>query len=59
VGDLYMSLIYTCQLNRVNAFDYLTELQRHPDEVASTPAAWLPWNYHVPLGRATNTATAA
>src|SRR6516162_7077267 len=25
VGDLFMSLIYTCQLNEANPFDYLTE----------------------------------
>ena len=29
VGDLFMSLIYTCQLNQANPFDYLTQLQRH------------------------------
>jgi hypothetical protein len=28
VGDLYMSLIHTCELAGANAFDYLTELQR-------------------------------
>ena len=28
VGDLFMSLIYTRQLNQANPFDYLTELQR-------------------------------
>ena len=49
VGDLYMSLIHTCELNGVNPFDYLTELQRHADEVAAAPAAWLPWNYHEQL----------
>jgi transposase len=45
VGDLFMSLIYTCQLNDVNPFDYLTELQRHSDKVAAAPERWLPWNY--------------
>jgi transposase len=30
VGDLFMSLIHTCELCGVNSFDYLTELQRHP-----------------------------
>jgi hypothetical protein len=30
VGDLFMSLIHTCELNKVNPFDYLTELLRHP-----------------------------
>ena len=49
VGDLYMSLIHTCELNGVNPFDYLTELQRHADMVASDPAAWLPWNYREQL----------
>jgi hypothetical protein len=49
VGDLYMSMIYTCELNRVNPFDYLTELQRHADDVAAAPAAWLPWNYRQQL----------
>src|SRR6266704_3093764 len=29
VGDLFMSLIHTCQLCGVNSFEYLIELQRH------------------------------
>ena len=33
VGDLYMSLIHTCQLCGVNSFDYLSELQRHAEEL--------------------------
>jgi hypothetical protein len=45
VGDAMMSLIYTCQLNRVNPFDYLTELYRNAREVAVNPERWLPWNY--------------
>jgi len=45
VGDLFMSLIHTCELNRVNPFDYLTELLRHPVEMKANPAAWMPWNY--------------
>ena len=35
VGDLFMSLIHTCQLCGANSFDYLTELQRHPAELAA------------------------
>src|SRR5947199_1392747 len=46
VGDLLMSLIYTCELNQANPFDYLTQLQRHPDELAASPDLWMPWNYH-------------
>lgn len=45
VGDLFMSLIHTCELNAVNPFDYLTELQKHAAELARDPAAWMPWNY--------------
>jgi hypothetical protein len=45
VGDLYMSLIYTCELCKVNAFDYLTELLRHPDALDENPERWMPWNY--------------
>src|SRR5580698_2153351 len=45
VGDLFMSLIHTCELNKVNPFDYLTELLRHPAEVTVHPAEWMPWNY--------------
>ena len=33
VGDLFMSLIHTCELNGVNSFRYLTELQRHSADV--------------------------
>jgi hypothetical protein len=29
VGDLFMTLIHTCQLCGANSFDYLIELQRH------------------------------
>ncbi len=46
VGDLFMSLIHTCELAGVNAFDYLTVLQRHLDLMRETPTAWMPWNYH-------------
>jgi transposase len=45
VGDLYMSLIHTCELNGANPFDYLTELQRHAEDLARDPAEWMPWNY--------------
>ena len=49
VGDLYMSLIYTCELNGVNPFDYLTELERHAGELAAHPEPWMPWNYRATL----------
>ena len=51
VGDLYMSLIHTCELNGVNPFDYLTELQRHTQELGAKPAEWMPWSYRDSLAR--------
>ena len=51
VGDLFMSLIHTCELNGANPFDYLTELQRHTEELQRSPAAWMPWNYRETLAR--------
>ena len=45
VGDLFMSLIHTCELNGVNPFDYLTQLQKHAHELSSNPDNWMPWNY--------------
>jgi hypothetical protein len=45
VGDLFMSLIHTCELNRVNPFDYLTELLRHTAQFTAHPTDWMPWNY--------------
>ena len=45
VGDLFMSLIHTCELNGANPFHYLTELQKHARELAATPGQWMPWNY--------------
>jgi transposase len=49
VGDLFMSLIYTCQLNEANPFDYLSQLQRHADAIAASPELWMPWNYRAAL----------
>jgi transposase len=49
VGDLFMSLIHTCQLCGANSFEYLTELQKHAGELAAHPAEWMPWNYRESL----------
>src|SRR5947207_1431445 len=37
-GDLFMSLIHTCELAGANPFDYLTQLQRHASELAANPS---------------------
>jgi len=49
VGDMFMSLIATCELCGANPFDYLTELDRHADSAAANSAAWMPWNYRATL----------
>jgi predicted nucleic acid-binding Zn-ribbon protein len=49
VGDLFMSLIHTCEMCGANAFDYLTEVERHADRAAVSPQNWMPWNYRQTL----------
>lgn len=51
VGDMFMSLIYTCELNGANAFEYLNRLQLHAADVERVPDRWLPWNYGENLRR--------
>ena len=51
IGDLYMSLIHTCELNGANPFEYLTALQRYSAEVARNPSGWMPLNYREMLRR--------
>ena len=51
VGDLFMTLIHTCELNGVNPFDYLTELLRHSAELKERPSEWMPWNYRATLAQ--------
>jgi hypothetical protein len=45
VGDVFMSLIHTAELNGVAPFKYLVALQQHHEDVARNPSAWMPWNY--------------
>jgi hypothetical protein len=58
VGDLFMSLIHTCQLCGANPFQYLTEVERHADELSSNPDRWMPWNYQETLAAAPTTPAA-
>jgi len=58
VGDLFMRLIHTCELNGANPFHYLTELQRHAEELRQKPSEWMPWNYRETLSRLATPAAA-
>ena len=51
VGDIFMSLIHTAELNAIAPFEYLVALQRHADEVSEIPGEWMPWNYQATLAR--------
>jgi len=45
IGDMFMSLIHTCNLGGVNPFDYLVALQKNSAAVFKNPGNWMPWNY--------------
>jgi transposase len=45
IGDILMSIIQTCNLAKVNAFEYLVSIQKHAGKVLLNPEQWLPWNY--------------
>jgi transposase len=45
VGDVLASLIRTCRLNGVNAWDYLVTIVRNKKDARSNPHLYLPWNY--------------
>ena len=51
VGDIYMSLIHTCELCKVNPFEYLQAVHTHAQDVLSRAALWLPWNYRSQLAQ--------
>lgn len=45
VGDLFMSLIHTCQLAGINPLSYLTWLLKNPKDLEMKPERYMPWNY--------------
>jgi len=49
VGDVLMSAIRTCVLNRVDPVDYLTAIGQHAARARAAPEAWLPWTYQQTL----------
>lgn len=49
VGDVFMSLIHTAELNGIEPFEYLVALLRHAEDVAARPVDWMPWNFKVTL----------
>lgn len=45
IGDMFMSLIHTCTLMRINPLDYLITLLENSSELFKAPSKWLPWNF--------------
>ena len=45
VGDLFMSLIHTCELGGESPMDELCAVLKNAARVATDPMAWMPWNY--------------
>jgi hypothetical protein len=45
VGAILQSVIETCRLNEVNAWEYLLRLTRNAREARRNPEAFLPWSY--------------
>jgi len=52
VADIFMSLIYTAELEGADPFDYLTELLKHPEELRRSTQDWMPWNYQTAVAAA-------
>ena len=44
-----MSLIQTCQMNKVDPFDYLTKVQLNAAAAKEKPVERLPWTYRTTL----------
>lgn len=58
VADIFMTLIYTAELDGAASFDYLTQLLKHPEEVRRGPHEWMPWNYQATVAGAEATVSA-
>ncbi len=55
VGDMFMTLIYSAEINGADPFDYLVCLQRHAGEAAESPGDWMPWNYRATVDKLDDT----
>lgn len=45
IADILMSIIETCALNNINAYNYLIAIQENAKKVLENAKLWLPWNY--------------
>jgi len=45
ISDILLSVIETCRINGVSAFDYMSHVLKSERGARSEPINWLPWNY--------------
>jgi len=45
IGDVIISLVETCRMNKENPEHYLIALMKNKQAVFANPNEWLPWNY--------------
>ena len=53
VGDTFMTLIYSAEINGADPFDYLVAILRHAEKAAESPGDWMPWSYRAAVERLT------
>jgi len=49
IGDVLMSQVRTCVVNRIDPVHYLTMIGAHAGRARASPEAWLPWTYKTTL----------
>ena len=49
IGDVLMSQVRTCVVNRIDPVHYLTMIGAHAGQARASPEAWLPWTYKTTL----------
>ncbi len=43
VGDIILSILKTCEANKIDSYSYLNYIQNNKDDVKKNPANYLPW----------------
>lgn len=59
VGDFFMSLFETCDINGVDKVHYLTAVLSNVERAREAPGSWMPWNYRAMLPKPAEATAAA
>jgi len=52
VGDIILSILKTCEINKVDPYQYLNYIQKNKELVKKNPYKFFPWNIKKLLGQA-------